>query len=132
MKKDNLKTLKGFRDFLPQAALAREEVFRKIRTVFQKYGCTTCHGTEGRGGIKNPNAQTGEEVPNLIYVKEGFSEKELKDRIESGMKPEKLSPEGPAPLRVMPAWRGIIEENEINNLMAYLFSLYPKEAEEEW
>jgi len=38
MKKDNLKTLKGFRDFLPQAALAREEVFRKIRTVFQKYG----------------------------------------------------------------------------------------------
>src|SRR3989344_1753556 len=38
MKKDNLKTLKGFRDFLPQAALAREEVFRKIRTLFQRYG----------------------------------------------------------------------------------------------
>lgn len=37
MKKD-LQTLKGFRDFLPEEALAREEIFKKIRTVFQKYG----------------------------------------------------------------------------------------------
>ena len=38
MSKKNLQTLKGFRDFLPGEALAREEVFKKIRTVFQKYG----------------------------------------------------------------------------------------------
>ncbi len=38
MTKKNLQTLKGFRDFLPEKALQREEVFQKIRTVFQKYG----------------------------------------------------------------------------------------------
>lgn len=38
MDKKDLQTLKGFRDFLPQKALEREEVFKKIRTVFQKYG----------------------------------------------------------------------------------------------
>ena len=38
MSKKDLQTLKGFRDFLPGQALAREEVFKKIRAVFQKYG----------------------------------------------------------------------------------------------
>lgn len=38
MKKINLQTLKGFRDFLPKAARGREELFNKIRSVFQKYG----------------------------------------------------------------------------------------------
>ncbi|OGE84385.1 MAG: histidine--tRNA ligase [Candidatus Doudnabacteria bacterium RIFCSPHIGHO2_01_FULL_49_9] len=38
MAKKNLQTLKGFRDFLPEQALAREEMFKKIRVVFQKYG----------------------------------------------------------------------------------------------
>src|SRR3989344_1488727 len=38
MSKKDLQTLKGFRDFLPGQALAREEVFKKIRAVFQRYG----------------------------------------------------------------------------------------------
>lgn len=38
MPKKDLQTLKGFRDFLPQEALEREQVFKKIRAVFQKYG----------------------------------------------------------------------------------------------
>ncbi len=36
--KKNLQTLKGFRDFLPERALAREKIFETIRTVFAKYG----------------------------------------------------------------------------------------------
>lgn len=38
MNKDNIQPLKGFRDFLPAQAAGREEVFQKIRAVFQRYG----------------------------------------------------------------------------------------------
>ena len=38
MSKDNFQTLKGFRDFLPPEAAARQEVFAKVRTVFEQYG----------------------------------------------------------------------------------------------
>ncbi|MDP3993977.1 MAG: HisS family protein, partial [bacterium] len=38
MAKDNFQTLKGFRDFLPAGAAARQEVFTKIRTVLEQYG----------------------------------------------------------------------------------------------
>lgn len=35
---NNIQPLKGFRDFLPEEAAARQEVFRKIRVVFETYG----------------------------------------------------------------------------------------------
>lgn len=38
MTKDNIQPLKGFRDFLPAEASARQEIFQKIRTVFERYG----------------------------------------------------------------------------------------------
>ncbi len=38
MKNLNTQPLKGFRDFLPGEAAAREKVLETIRTVFQKYG----------------------------------------------------------------------------------------------
>lgn len=38
MNKDNIRPLKGFRDFLPEEAAAREKIFESIRTVFQRYG----------------------------------------------------------------------------------------------
>ena len=31
-------TLKGFRDFLPANAIARQMVIQKIKTVFEQYG----------------------------------------------------------------------------------------------
>lgn len=38
MDKSYIQPLKGFRDFLPQEAAAREKIFDSIRTVFQRYG----------------------------------------------------------------------------------------------
>ncbi|TSA45441.1 histidine--tRNA ligase [bacterium] len=38
MTKDNIQTLKGFRDFLPEEAAARQKVLGKIRNVFERYG----------------------------------------------------------------------------------------------
>ena len=38
MTKSNIQPLKGFRDFLPGEAVAREQILAKIRAVFQTYG----------------------------------------------------------------------------------------------
>ena len=38
MGKDNIQPLKGFRDFLPGEAAAREKIFASIRAVFERYG----------------------------------------------------------------------------------------------
>ncbi len=38
MKKRNLQTLKGFRDFLPETMAVRNEVIKRLRVVFEKYG----------------------------------------------------------------------------------------------
>jgi histidyl-tRNA synthetase len=38
MSKTKLQTLKGFRDFLPEKMVIRNEVIRRLRSVFEKYG----------------------------------------------------------------------------------------------
>ncbi len=38
MNKLKLQTLKGFRDFLPNKMIIRNEIIRKLRTIFEKYG----------------------------------------------------------------------------------------------
>jgi histidyl-tRNA synthetase len=38
MNKDNIQPLKGFRDFLPEEAAARADVFARVRSVFARYG----------------------------------------------------------------------------------------------
>ena len=32
------------------------------RTVYGRHGCSVCHGTDGKGGFANPNAQTDSKV----------------------------------------------------------------------
>ncbi len=98
------------------------------RASYQKYGCAGCHGRDGEGGVKNPNAQ-GNLVPALMYVKEGYTLQELKEYILKGVIPQKANPELPGPPLFMPSWKGKISDQELNNLAEYLFSLYPKEEE---
>ena len=38
MNKTKLQTLKGFRDFLPEKMAIRNEVIKRLRSVFEKYG----------------------------------------------------------------------------------------------
>jgi mono/diheme cytochrome c family protein len=98
------------------------------KTVFKKYGCAGCHGKDGQGGIPNPNAKTGQQVPKLIYVAEGYTKDELKKRILNGQHEIfALNPSKPPPPLYMPAWRGKIAEGELNDLVEYLFSLMPKD-----
>ena len=100
--------------------------------VYNKYGCAICHGTQGKEGIKNPNSQTGE-IPAVIYVKESYTLHELKTRILKGVTYiPPADPNKPLPPYRMPGWGDRMTEQEADDLCEYLFSLMPKEAEEEW
>jgi len=97
------------------------------KLVFKKFGCAGCHGAEGKSGVRNPNAKTGQQVPSLKYVAESYSKEELKKRILNGQHEiYALDPKKPAPPLFMPAWRGKIAEGELEDLVAYLISLEPE------
>jgi mono/diheme cytochrome c family protein len=95
--------------------------------VFRKYGCIGCHGADAKGGVPNPNAKTAEQVPSLTYVSDGYTNEELKARITNGQR--EITPMDavrPPPPLYMPAWGGIIQDAELDDLVAYLMSLKPK------
>ena len=97
------------------------------REVYRKYGCAGCHGPDGKGGVPNPNAKTAEQVPGLTYVADGYTKAELKARIVKGQKEiPALDPKRTPPPLYMPAWGAVIKDAEIDDLVAYLFSLKPK------
>ena len=94
--------------------------------VFKKYGCAGCHGQDAKGGVPNPNAKTAGLVPDLIHVADGYTKDELKKRIFTGQREiNALDAKRPPPPLYMPAWAGIINDGEVDDLVAYLFSLKP-------
>ncbi len=100
------------------------------REVFRKYGCIGCHGPEGKGGVPNPNAKTAEQVPGLQHVADGYTKDELKILLLRGQKEiAPLDPHRPPPPLYMPPWRGVIQEGELDDLAAYVFSLSTKDKD---
>ncbi|MBI3008955.1 MAG: cytochrome c [Candidatus Omnitrophica bacterium] len=100
------------------------------RAVYEKFGCAGCHGKMGESGIGNYNAHGGK-VPSLLYVAEGYTVLESKDKVKKGVQPvEKADPNGPVPPLWMQRWGERISEQELDSLVSYLVSLLPKE--EEW
>jgi mono/diheme cytochrome c family protein len=95
--------------------------------VFRKYGCAGCHGPDGKGGVPNPNAKTAQQVPGLTYVADSYTKSELRKLIVNGQREiVALDPRRAAPPLYMPAWGNTIKEAEIDDLIAYLFTLKPK------
>ena len=99
------------------------------RVVFERYGCRSCHGEDGRGGLANPNAQGDGKVPSVIidYASEGYSVAELKRLVLNG-KPriDREDPQGPVPPFRMPGWKGQISDQDVDDVVRYLLSLYPR------
>ena len=96
------------------------------KAVFEKYGCAACHGLGGVGGRHNWNGGLGEEVPPLLYVKAyyGNGVGRLKELIRNGRQPvPRVDATRPQPALYMPAWKGRISEEDLDALVAYLFSL---------
>ncbi len=114
-------------------SLASSPKLQEGYKVYKKYGCILCHGINGEKGIRNKNAQTGEEVPALTYVAEGYTRNELRQQILKGLRniPKKDSL-GQAPPYRMPSWKGVMNDEELELLADYLLSLMPKGEKEEW
>lgn len=130
-----LGTLKGaeYRTHPPwNSAKVKALPEKRGEMIYVRAGCVACHGTRGKGGYPNNNV-VGDQIPALAMVKDGFSREELKQRIAQGRRPEPADPAQPAPLVVMPAWNGFLTEDEMDDLITYLYSLRPTEKpNEDW
>ena len=98
--------------------------------VYQDFSCVLCHGEGGNHGAHNINAQTGQQIPSLIHVADSYTRPELIAKIRTGVPVEpKLDPNGPNPPLTMPGFANSLNDQQINDLVIYLFSLKPKGEE---
>jgi mono/diheme cytochrome c family protein len=87
--------------------------------LYVRYGCINCHGPNGLGGVPNP-LSPDTVIPPLSG--QGFrhdfpTDKAIADVIRSG------SVIGKAPIVSMPHWGGILSDQQIAELNAYLKTL---------
>lgn len=109
-----------------------KKVETKGQIVFSRYGCTTCHGSVGKGGVPNPNSETGPTIPPLTDLMDKFTEKELTDLIRQGVIPNRKDPKGPPPPHRMPVWKGMMDQEELKNLVGYLRTLKSGKPKKDW
>lgn len=106
------------------------------RQVYEKYSCIACHGSGGVGGVHNVNAQTGGMINGVRFVAESYTKADLGRKILDGVPVvPKADATGPNPPLAMPAYRGVIGYQELQDLTEYLFSLKPPGAKtkaDEW
>jgi mono/diheme cytochrome c family protein len=101
--------------------------------VYARYGCSTCHGPDGKGGFSNPNAETDGKVPGVTFVAEGYTRGELRKKILDGLATiGKKDPNGQRPPFRMPGWAGQMSDADVADLVEYLWSLYPKSEKSKW
>ena len=87
--------------------------------LYIRYGCVNCHGPNGLGGVPNPSSPD-KTIPPLSG--QGFrhdfpTDKAIAAVIRSG------SVIGRAPIVSMPHWGGILSDQQIAELIAYLKTL---------
>ena len=87
--------------------------------LYVRYGCINCHGPNGLGGVPNPLSKD-KVVPPLSgpdFRAEFDTEQKIVDFIGSG------SVLGKAPITAMPHWGGIIPNDQLHQLYAYIQTL---------
>ncbi len=124
-------------DLSPQAdsvfaSLSQSPSAQRGYAVYRSHGCILCHGVNGEKGRKNTNAKTGEEVPSMTYIAEGYTKREFQKRVLTGVKTiQRKDTEGQEPPWRMPGWRGELSESELKDLTAYVWQLLPQDTSEE-
>lgn len=87
--------------------------------LYVRYGCINCHGPNGLGGVPNPQSPD-QTIPSLSggdFRGEFNTDAKIADMIRSG------SVLGKAPIVSMPHWGGILSNQQIAQLVAYLKTL---------
>jgi mono/diheme cytochrome c family protein len=107
----------------PDSAVARG------RLVYERYGCQLCHGPDAKGGLANPNALRDAKVPSLIPVADTYTAAEVAQVIRFGRpRIDKKDDKGAMPPFRMPGWGNRISDQDVNDLVQYVMSLFPKGA----
>jgi mono/diheme cytochrome c family protein len=87
--------------------------------LYVRYGCINCHGPSGLGGVPNPQAED-KTIPPLSgqdFRTEFNTDTKIISFIRSG------SVIGKPPIASMPHWGGIIPNQDLAALVAYLKTL---------
>ena len=87
--------------------------------LYVRYGCINCHGPSGLGGVPNPLSED-KVIPPLSgqdFRTEFDTDAKITEFIRSG------SVIGQAPIASMPHWGGIIPDQDLADLVAYLKTL---------
>lgn len=131
--RDGAKSFSVWHSLLLESSVSAEseDPVKRGQHVFNRYSCATCHGVEGKGGVKNINTKGGE-IPRIDKVSEAYNREELKKIIREGKEPTLEDLKGPKPTFRMNSWKTLLEETELNDLVDFLFSLLPKKKDKEW
>lgn len=107
----------------PDAPVARG------RVVYERYGCTLCHGVDGKGGVANPNALRNAQVPSIIEVADVYTVAEVTTLVRNGRSHvDRADEKGVVPPYRMPGWGERMSDQEVGDLVQYVMSLAPKSA----
>ena len=87
--------------------------------LYQRYGCVNCHGPNGLGGVPNPQSpdKTIPPLSGADFFNEFDTDQKILDVIRSG------SVIGSSPIVSMPHWGGIIPDQQLRALVAYIKTL---------
>jgi len=87
-------------------------------TLYESYGCINCHGPNGLGGVPNPGSED-QAVPPLSgsdFRSEFDTPDKIKEVIVGG------SVIGKPPIVAMPHWGGVLTDEQVADLVAYIDS----------
>ena len=105
-------------------ASSEDAAVRAGARAFEHFGCAGCHGAGGKGGVSNPNTRGGV-VPPLVHVADDYTKLEVTKIIRLGKTPQAVDPRQPQPPLYMPSWTGILSQEDVRNIVEYLWSLRP-------
>lgn len=108
--------------------ILNNRVDRRGELVFRRLACWSCHGEEGSGGVRNPNAAPAENIPDLEQAANKYTLAELKQLVSARRTSAKLDANREPPPFFCPDYSGVLTDDEFEDLYAFLVKLAPKKS----